>query len=184
MQMGRNVTARYPQGDFVVQNTTFTSDFRANTRIIGKPGTHIKPTGSGRAHAFIAPFDLDCLPSMKWAGSEGDETDYNETVLPPTGERAAPEEKLPISDKVRIYPNPNAGQFTVEFSGDEASILLTDMMGRIVWQEEKLTNNRNIIDISAQPKGIYFIQVRQVYPVGRNDRIGGDQIFTEKLIHQ
>ena len=55
-----------------------------------------------------------------------------------------------------IYPNPNKGKFTIAQTGNIKSIEIYNVMGEIVYKSR--TSNTKI-DISAQPKGIYFVKV-------------------------
>ncbi|MFT7615027.1 MAG: hypothetical protein ACI9J3_004015, partial [Parvicellaceae bacterium] len=64
--------------------------------------------------------------------------------------------------RITIYPNPFATQTTVMFSGKSEieSILITDVLGKIVKQHQVGTNIGAIqIDLSANPSGIYFCKI-------------------------
>jgi len=59
---------------------------------------------------------------------------------------------------LRIYPNPNNGEFTIELiSVNNTYITITNVLGQIIkTQKAELTNK---ININAFDKGIYFISV-------------------------
>ncbi|MGC9331204.1 MAG: T9SS type A sorting domain-containing protein [Bacteroidales bacterium] len=57
-----------------------------------------------------------------------------------------------------IYPNPNRGKFTIAQTNDIKSIEIYNAMGEIVYKSWA-SNAKLQIDISAQPKGIYFVKV-------------------------
>jgi len=63
---------------------------------------------------------------------------------------------------ITIYPNPTRGLLTVKFSDlpqdAVSSITLFDMQGRIVKQQQSLSDE-NRLDISAQPTGTYIMQI-------------------------
>lgn len=64
--------------------------------------------------------------------------------------------------EIAIYPNPSNGYFNVRgFSYDEASIVVLNSIGQIVYAE-RIQNQSDVrIDISSQPKGIYHVLVEQ-----------------------
>ena len=62
---------------------------------------------------------------------------------------------------MNVYPNPNSGTFTVVFDGNTNGTVLTimDIKGQIIREEELSGDAVKQIDMSAEPKGIYFIRV-------------------------
>lgn len=67
-------------------------------------------------------------------------------------------------DFLTIYPNPNNGNFTINFSSKgnyPITISLFDVTGKIVYQENIQHNNRSFIQISdaVLPSGLYSIQI-------------------------
>jgi Secretion system C-terminal sorting domain len=79
-----------------------------------------------------------------------------------------------INPRFNIYPNPNNGQFNIELknNGGVASIEVYDMMGKQVFAQNDMSTKLSI-DISNQPKGIYFVKVNI-----------GEEVFNEKIIYQ
>jgi hypothetical protein len=55
-----------------------------------------------------------------------------------------------------IFPNPSTGQFTLSVAGKN-EILITNAAGQMVYST--VSNGSTIIDLSAQPKGVYFIKL-------------------------
>ncbi|MFV5695245.1 T9SS type A sorting domain-containing protein [Flavobacterium sp. LB3P122] len=70
-----------------------------------------------------------------------------------------------IVPEVLVYPNPSAGQFTVQFSGyksSKADVIIINMTGQIVTQKEvKLIDGKQIItfNISNHAQGMYVLKV-------------------------
>ncbi|MCL2511710.1 MAG: T9SS type A sorting domain-containing protein [Bacteroidales bacterium] len=66
--------------------------------------------------------------------------------------------KTPIT----IYPNPTSGLLTIKISEvpqhSVSNLTLFDMHGRIIIQEQPLSNENNL-DIGAQPSGMYIMQI-------------------------
>ncbi len=57
-----------------------------------------------------------------------------------------------------IYPNPCNGIFTIEGKENDYTIFITDILGQKIYQSE-IKNNKAEIDLSRQPKGLYFMQI-------------------------
>lgn len=83
------------------------------------------------------------------------------------------------STAISIYPNPSAGEFTIDLSSfntkaSEIKMRIFDASGKIVW-ENRITTDELLmqIDISEQPKGIYTL-------VANTNK----EVVTQKLILQ
>jgi len=77
-------------------------------------------------------------------------------------------------NRFRIYPNPNKGTFTLEFSlvQPESEIIISDVLGREIYKS-RISDQKSSISIQSYPKGIYFINV-----------LNENGIFVAKIIHQ
>lgn len=58
-----------------------------------------------------------------------------------------------------VYPNPFTSNFTIETNGNKAQVQLTDVLGKIVYNET-ITGNKTVVNFDI-PAGIYFITVTQ-----------------------
>ena len=56
------------------------------------------------------------------------------------------------------YPNPSSGTFTIATKENSYGLIITNVLGKIVYQSE-IKSQKSEIDLSKQPKGIYFLQV-------------------------
>lgn len=123
------------------------------------------------------PWALDVIKEVSVVIEMKDCTAEEEEML------AAPakvnfEEELALN-RIEFSPNPNNGQFNLEFELPEqrdTRILVFDQMGRIV--HEQLLGNfdgsyKDQIDISSQPNGVYFLIIAQ-----------GQKQFTRKIVKQ
>lgn len=59
----------------------------------------------------------------------------------------------------RVYPNPTSGKLNIEFEkiNGEVNIVMTDILGREVYNEKTLANR--IIDVSGFSKGVYVLSL-------------------------
>ena len=74
---------------------------------------------------------------------------------------------------LHVFPNPSNGKFTIETAKVENSkIEIYNMMGELFFQSEILNHNTDV-DISHQPKGIYFVKIH-----------AGQSSITKKIIVQ
>jgi hypothetical protein len=66
------------------------------------------------------------------------------------------------STEVSVYPNPSAGIFTVQFkdSKNKATVYVRNLLGEAICFQT-IVSGFTSIDLSSQPKGIYFIEVSE-----------------------
>lgn len=71
---------------------------------------------------------------------------------------------LEIVEGINVYPNPNSGQFNVEFNNlnDEFTLVLRNMVGQIVGQDRVNVNGSNVRTMNFEnlSGGIYLLEVR------------------------
>ncbi|MDD5572044.1 MAG: T9SS type A sorting domain-containing protein, partial [Bacteroidales bacterium] len=79
------------------------------------------------------------------------------------------------SFRFSVFPNPTTGRFYVNvgnYNNEEYKIQVMDIMGRVVYEGKEQVAQKEI-DLSNQPKGMYFVRL-----------IAGDNVFTEKIVRQ
>jgi hypothetical protein len=79
--------------------------------------------------------------------------------LNPTGIANIPPTELNSSLGIFIFPNPAPGKFTVRLSEDISGIDIYNAFGKKVFSSENTSGQSRSIDMSAQPKGIYFVDI-------------------------
>lgn len=80
-------------------------------------------------------------------------------------------EELTASNLITIIPNPNSGIFRVETKNiNMSTIKIHNTLGEIIYESQNINSE---IDLSAEPKGTYFIEVYTQ-----------DKIYRKKLIIQ
>lgn len=62
---------------------------------------------------------------------------------------------------VNIYPNPSSGIFTINLKNQtvKTEICIHDILGNCVLDKMSVKNNNQGIDLSHQPKGVYFVEI-------------------------
>lgn len=65
-----------------------------------------------------------------------------------------------LNSTYKIYPNPTAGQVTIEFNEiPESTLLIRDMNGRLI-NEKVILSRRTQFDLSGFAKGVYYISLK------------------------
>lgn len=64
---------------------------------------------------------------------------------------------LPAVNKVTIFPNPSNGVFTIESKENITSVRITDLLGKIVFQQ--ILNNQSGYKINSLQKGTYILTI-------------------------
>lgn len=64
-----------------------------------------------------------------------------------------------LASTIKIYPNPTRGHFLVTLPQTKTEIILTDVRGSIIYRNTVADQEKVAIDLSAQPDGIYLLQV-------------------------
>ncbi|MCU0434532.1 MAG: HYR domain-containing protein [Bacteroidia bacterium] len=75
-----------------------------------------------------------------------------------------------------FYPNPTSGIIQLEFTThqNEVRVILTDVSGKLISEQQEVNVSRTAVDMAALPAGMYFIRVAtangvQTLPVMKND---------------
>ena len=60
-----------------------------------------------------------------------------------------------------VFPNPSSGIFTVDFKNTTVAtqICVYDVLGNCLWNKNCRNEENTKIDLSSQPKGIYFLEI-------------------------
>lgn len=157
--------------------TIHTSDIEAIPNTTTYVSTGSAPTDLGSSYSIddgVTWVDIDVLEqrtaqawvdgSTGWAGgfSTNSTTDgifkYSGSVLGITAQNND-------NARMRLYPNPSTGQFTLQIGGAEtkdAVVKIVDVVGNVTFQENIKNNTtviENKVDLTSVSKGIYFITV-------------------------
>lgn len=79
-----------------------------------------------------------------------------------------------VNNTFYLFPNPNEGSFILKMSEAEdfdKSIIVTDIFGKTIWQSLHNYNGEITIDISENPKGVYFVKM-----------INGDKMLSKRIV--
>lgn len=159
-----------PPIEHITYNSTIESnqnvELYASNSIKLTTGTNIKAGAKFKALA-ISPqtLDLQCLPNLNQRIVLLDENNMNESEHENILEE-------PLNIKVTIYPNPNKGNFSIDFSEileRNAYLEIYNVNGQIISKIPIHSNNQNII-FTDKP-GIYFLKL-----------FNGGNLYNEKII--
>jgi len=83
-----------------------------------------------------------------------------------------------LQNQIHIYPNPSTGKFTIKMTPNKldqtrdntTSLEIINTLGEIIYQSE-ITNPKSEIDLSKQPKGIYFYLLQIDKKIRRTGKI-------------
>jgi hypothetical protein len=90
--------------------------------------------------------------------------DYNAPVITNTTITTLSTTALGVNElsgsETKIYPNPTKGVFTIENSDlNIQKIKIINVLGQTIMEERHNGNEKYIIDLSSQTKGVYFVEL-------------------------
>ncbi len=65
-----------------------------------------------------------------------------------------------LLESINIYPNPVSTQISISGIPEKSDIRITDISGRVIYQEQNLNNKQKNISTKGWGNGIYFIEMR------------------------
>ncbi len=91
-----------------------------------------------------------------WAGTYGRGV-WKTTKAEHTGTLNTP--VLAQSHSVIVYPNPASTQINISADEQITSVVITNTLGQVVWNQRQSGNTQLHVDISSLPNGVYFVKV-------------------------
>jgi hypothetical protein len=88
------------------------------------------------------------------------------------------------NNQIQISPNPFTSTTTITFSEEQknTTIKVYDILGQCVLQSPPLRGGREgLLDMSGYAKGIYFVQITSLSPLGR---VGEGLVVNRKIVVQ
>lgn len=77
-----------------------------------------------------------------------------------------------IDKAVKLYPNPNNGNFTLEIGGYEAyDVVVYNTLGEKIWEKYQISQKQLNVNLDDATSGVYFVQV-----------IANGQLLTHRLL--
>ncbi|MBL4703753.1 MAG: T9SS type A sorting domain-containing protein, partial [Flavobacteriales bacterium] len=113
-------------------------------------GSSVVYSSAGSTSPFLARMD-PTTGSYRMSPTAGTPEDMN-----------AMEKQLVIDEQgqIKIFPNPNNGEFTLEMPGNATNIEVFDMTGRSIKFDSNNSGNHVAISLNGYDKGIYFIRIQ------------------------
>ena len=60
-----------------------------------------------------------------------------------------------------MFPNPNSGQFTINFETEETyAITIQDIAGKVVFENSNVSNDNNLIEVEGLATGSYYVTIK------------------------
>jgi hypothetical protein len=149
----------------VVENSAL-ANFIAGQSVTFLPGFHA--VNGSYVHAWITE-------DASFCDVAGGSPIIERPIAKSVEKQAEPENRATITGKktVKVYPNPNNGQFTLELTNFEsgATVGIFNMQGAKIYQTSATNETIHKIDLPTIRKGIYFVKV-----------MDGKEQFTKKVI--
>jgi hypothetical protein len=69
-------------------------------------------------------------------------------------------DKTSVLNGLAVYPNPTAGEFTVELNNSsEKTVEVTDLTGRVIMKASSL-KEKMTINLNGYANGVYFVKIQ------------------------
>ena len=151
--------------DNVLQNKTykgFTTTYLANSPV------EIGYTGNSAKEAYVNGSIDDIRFYKRVISAKEVDTLFHMTLTSGVDE-------IKESNAINIYPNPTNNTTTIALAKavDNATIKLISLTGQAIIEKLNQTGDHFNLDISQQPQGIYFVEIRQA-----------DNVWRTKLVKQ
>lgn len=150
---------------------------KANSSILFQAGNEITGTPEINDEAGAEyEMKIEACPPMRMAGSGSgadESTEASSLTELFIDEPEAKEIEEKVTSAFSLHPNPNNGTFTLTLPDVNAphDIIIYDLLGNVIYHSKTIDNQR--IDISTQPKGVYFVKVSS-----------GNEVWVRKVVHQ
>ena len=168
LHIGHEVTPKTNKGDYIIEETGNITVY-AGEKVVMKPGFHAK--AGSKFHAFIK--EPECEVSIKSMLSVSNDENTHEKSHGNRSAKTPQTEKQKENKKVKVYPNPNNGTFTLEVTDSylDGEMMLFDTYGKMLYLETVKQNKMQIM--RSIDRGVYYVTV-----------INGNNKHVEKIVVQ
>jgi len=121
-------------------------------------GTFVNPDPVASCNLYANTGDDFYIDNVEWTSiSNCRSTTRTEAVV--TVEDCSNINELSFSD-LNIYPNPNNGEFTITNSQEITELIITDLQGKIVFNNSSINLNKVNVELSNLERGVYMINIQ------------------------
>ena len=157
-------TATNPTGNPVWNTFRFECDYSTGTWEVftngASQGTFVNPDPVASVNIYPGAGVEYYLDNVEWGALKSDacrSASRTETVV--TVEDCSNIIDLSFED-LRIYPNPNNGQFTITNSQEMTDVIITDLQGKVIYNSNNINLNKVNVELNNLERGMYMINIQ------------------------
>jgi hypothetical protein len=125
-------------------------------------GTFVNPDPVASCNLYANTGDDYYIDNVEWGALKADAcTSASRTEAVVTVEDCSNINELSFKD-LSIYPNPNNGQFTITNSQEMTEVIITDLQGKVIYNNTNINLNKVNVELSELERGMYMINIKTV----------------------
>ena len=125
-------------------------------------GTFVNPDPVASCNLYANTGDDYYIDNVEWGALKADAcTSASRTEAVVTVEDCSNINELSFKD-LSIYPNPNNGQFTITNSQEMTEVIITDLQGKVIYNNTNINLNKVNVELSELERGMYMIIIKTV----------------------
>jgi len=101
------------------------------------------------------------LDNVEWAAVTDDACRSERTEAVVTVNDCSNINELSFKD-LSIYPNPNNGQFTITNSQEITELVITDLQGKVIYNNNNINLNKLNVELIDLERGMYMINIKTI----------------------
>ena len=124
-------------------------------------GTFVNPDPVASVNIYPGTGVEYYLDNVEWSAVTDDACRSERTEAVVTVNDCSNIDELSFKD-LNIYPNPNNGQFTITNSQEITDIIITDLQGKVVYNNNNINLNKVNVELIDLERGMYMINLKTI----------------------